>query len=345
MMMVMSEHKNKLILAIILASIAVILLGGVSLTFFPTQQKPASSAQTPTLPGPVGGIPQGAPVIIEVPVSSTVQLDSAEGFNSSIVAAGASNSTLFVLPPGGTGSIPFLVSTTYTNETVNASLAVDLWSPPNAYESVQFNVSPSNITISPGEQAKEVLTITADENAPSAFYMPYVDVQSNSSTILETQINMPDLLVANSTPSCFFLVNDQQIIQPNMAAPAPESPPIGNASAGIVPTIASPPLSSSTPIPSLSVVPTINMVPGETSTILYGCLTQNNLSLNVTAPAGFSTQFSPNPLTVILGSTSGKMYALTIIAGTNIGSGTYKVNATGSLSTYQFDASFSVVVK
>ena len=339
----MSEHKNKIILAIILASILVILLGGASLAFFPTQ--PTRSPSTSNA-GPVqGGIPAGAPAIIEAPVLSSVELNSAEGFNSSTVAAGTSNSTLFVLPPGGTGTVPFSVYTTYTNQTVGVFLAVDLWSPPNAYESVQFNVSPSNLTLSPGEQVTAALTITADQNAPSAFYMPYIDVQSNSSSILETQISMPDVLIANSTPSCLFLVNEQQIIQPNVAAPAPASPPIGNASTGIVPPIASPPLSTSTPIPDLSVVPTITMVPGETTTVMYGCLTQDNLSLNVTAPTGFTAQFSPNPVDVILGSTSGKMYALTITAATNIGSGTYQVNATGSLSTYQFDASFSVVVK
>jgi len=339
----MSEHKKKLILAIVLASVFVILLGGVSLTFFPTQQTPAASTAKPE-PAPIG-LPQGGLAIIEVPVSSTVELNSSEGFNSSILADGASNSTLFVLPPGGNGSVPFLVYTSYTNETVNAYLTVDLWSPPDASDSVQFNVSPSNLTLSPGEQVKSVLTVTADKDAPSALYMPYVDVQTNSSNILETQINMPDLLVANSTPSCLFLVNEQQIIQPNIAAPAPSSSPIGNASAGILPPISSPPLSSSTPIPSLSVVPTITIVPGETATVMYGCLTQDNLSLNLTAPAGFSTQFSPNPLDIILGSTTGKTYVLTITAASNLSSGTYEVNATGSLSTYQFDASFFVAVK
>jgi hypothetical protein len=38
----MSEHKNKLLLAIVIAAIAVILLGTVSYTFFPAEPKTQS---------------------------------------------------------------------------------------------------------------------------------------------------------------------------------------------------------------------------------------------------------------------------------------------------------------
>ena len=45
----MSEQKKKIILAIVLASVAIILLGGVSLSFFPAQQTPKSNSK----PGPI----------------------------------------------------------------------------------------------------------------------------------------------------------------------------------------------------------------------------------------------------------------------------------------------------
>ena len=41
----MSEQKKKIILAIVLASVLVILLGGVSLSFFPAQQTPKSNSE------------------------------------------------------------------------------------------------------------------------------------------------------------------------------------------------------------------------------------------------------------------------------------------------------------
>jgi len=356
--LVMSEQKKKMILAIVLASVLVILLGEVSVTFFPAQQK--SSVSTPNAApfsapasSPVGGS-AGAPAIIETPLVSAVELNSSEGFNSSIIASGSASSSLLVLSPGGTGSVPFLVySNGIVNGTVNVSLNVDLWSPPDASDSVQFNVSPSNLAISPGAQVKAVLTITADTNAPTAYYMPYIDIQENfidnveiqSPGILETQLNMTDLLVANSTPSCLFLVNENELTTTVTVAPAPSSPLTGNASAGIIPPVAPPPTSTFTPTPTLFVVPTINMTPGEITTVTYSCLTQDNLSLNITAPTGLSTQFSPSPLDIIIGSTTGKMYALTVTADKNLSSGTYQVNTTGSLGSYQFDASFNVVIK
>ena len=87
------------------------------------------------------------------------------------------------------------------------------------------------------------------------------------------------------------------------------------------------------------------MVPGESATDLFGCYTQDPLSLNVTVPAGFSSEFSPKPLDTIFNAESGKVYALTVTADKNLSSGTYQVNTTGSLGSYQFDASFNVVVK
>jgi hypothetical protein len=87
------------------------------------------------------------------------------------------------------------------------------------------------------------------------------------------------------------------------------------------------------------------MVPGEKTTVLFACTAQDPLSLNVTVPAGFTADFSPNPTDIIFSYTSGNIYALTVSAGANVSSGTYEVNATGSLGSYSFDPSFYVAVK
>jgi hypothetical protein len=350
----MSEQKKKIILAMVLASVSIILLSGVSLSFFPAQQTP--SASTPNAESaPIGGS-TGVPAILVIPVDSTVELNSSEGFNSSIMAAGAASSPLFVLPPGGNGSVPFLVYSSGANETVNVSLSVYLGSAEAVSYGVQFSVSPSNFTLSPGEQVTSVLTIAAEEDAPAAFYLPTVEIQTNSSYIIGGSVNVPALLVANSTPSCLFLVNEQEFISPVVIVPSTPSVGVVNASASSPPPTTSTPIvnasiGSPTPAPSfppgtsgLSVAPTINMVPGENATVIFGCLTHDSLSLNVTVPAGFSAEFSPNPMDIIFTYTSGNMYALTVTAGTNISSGTYEVNATGSLGSYLFDASFYVAV-
>ena len=48
----MSEQKKKIILAIVIASVLIILLGGVSLSFFPAQQTP-SPPKSNSQPGPI----------------------------------------------------------------------------------------------------------------------------------------------------------------------------------------------------------------------------------------------------------------------------------------------------
>lgn len=121
--------------------------------------------------------------------------------------------------------------------------------------------------------------------------------------------------------------------------------PINNATITSPAPAPTPPGTPGLIVPPTYVPPTIDMVPGETTTVLYACIAQDPLSLNATVPAGFTADFSPNPTNIIFSYTSGSIYALTVSADSNISSGTYEVNATGSLGTYQFDASFSVVVK
>ena len=166
----MSEQKKKIILAIVLASVLVILLGGVSVTFFPAQQTPSTSTAKPESITAI----HSTPVLPQVPVQvySTVELNFSEGFNSStivnrVTVAGSpgeeytdiaygTTSPLFVLPPGGKGTVPFLVDSS-SDKTLNVSLSILLGSSETNLYGVQFSVTPSNFTLSPGEQVSRFL--------------------------------------------------------------------------------------------------------------------------------------------------------------------------------------------
>jgi hypothetical protein len=112
------------------------------------------------------------------PVSAKVELNTSEGFTSSQLVEGPNISPLFTLPPGGTGTIPFVV---YSSAKVpfNASLSIYLGEANETTYGVQYSFSPSNFTVNPGQNVTSVLTITADKDAPSAFYWPTLAIQTN----------------------------------------------------------------------------------------------------------------------------------------------------------------------
>lgn len=359
------KKKGKTILAIAVASLSIILLVAVGLSLLFAHQNMSASTSTSELSPNHNGSPEPTSVTI----NNAVELNSSEGFTSSIIvdSASASSSPLLVLPSGGNGTVPFLVSADaplYTNSNVtfpfNVSLSVELGSQ-EAYMKfsqaqsygVQFSVSPSNFTfISSGEQVKAVLTITADKDAPTAFYSPTIVIQENDTSwsypnidlFGGTEITMPPLFIAtNFTPSCLFLLNAFTL--PVVTSPLNSNSSMVNASTSPV-----------TEIQTCNFLPAIDMVAGEKATVIFGCLTEDNLtqdilsqdklSLNVSNPPGFNCDFSPNPINIIYtcSSTSGKIYALTVTANKNISSGTYEVNGTGSIGSYVFGASFYVEI-
>jgi hypothetical protein len=303
--MALSEQKKKTVTILVAISVLLILLGAL---FFFRLFTPADRFR---------------PNIGPLPIKSQVELNSSEGFNSSILVVAYSNDTLFVLPPGGTGTLPFSVSST-ANETFNVSLHVSLGQNAQSY-GVHFSVFPSNFTISPGQQTLSVLTVAADIDAPAAFYSLGVGIQTDLEDTGEGAVTVPWLLVADFTPSCIYFLNKPQELNPPVGIPTPEYTP---------------------GIPKLSVVPTINLAPGEKTMFLFSCPAQENFSLNATAPAGLSAEFSPAPLDIIFSyTTERKMYALTVTADTNISSGIYKLNMKGSLGSNLFEGSFYVAVK
>jgi len=279
------------------------------------------------------------------PVSAKVELNASEGFTSSQLVEGPNISPLFTLPPGGTGTIPFVV---YSSAKVpfNASLSIYLGEANETTYGVQYSFSPSNFTVNPGQNVTSVLTITADKDAPSAFYWPTLAIQTNKQEypyyIEGEAVATPALLIANSAPSCLYIVTEYDI--------TPTTPPIILPSNVPAPANASVTLPITTPastpqVPAPFPQPTIDMAPGKSATMIFACATQDKLSLNATVPSGFSAEFSPNPLDIIYSNVSGNLYALTVTASPNLSEGNYKVNAEAALGPYPFECSFQIAIK
>ena len=197
------------------------------------------------------------------------------------------------------------------------------------YNGAVFTVSPSDFTISPGQQENVVLTITPSDNALTELFSPEVVAHANSADVLETQMGVPQILVSNFTPACLSLLSSQE----------PSPPLTFNASSGGT---------GFGPVPStpdLSAVPTINLEPQRNATVLYTCLNVDNLSFNVTAPAGLSAEVDPNPMNIaVSNSAQDKMYSLTIVAQPGLSSGIHEVKVSGVLNGHIFNTSFYVAV-
>ena len=279
------------------------------------------------------------------PVFANVELNASEGFTSSQLVEGPNISPLFTLPPGGTGIIPFNI---YSRAQVpfNATLSIYLGEPNETANGVQFSFSPSNFTINPGLNATSVLTITADKDAPSAFYWPTIDVQTNKQEypyyIEGDAVAPPALLIANSAPSCLYIVTEYDI--------TPTTPPIILPSNFPAPSNTSVTMPITTPaytpqVPAPFPQPTINIAPGESARVIFACATKEKLSLNASVPSGFIAKFSPNPIDIIYSNVSGNLYALTVTASPNLSEGNYKVNAEATLGPYSFECSFQIAIK
>ncbi len=211
---------------------------------------------------------------------------------------------MLVLPPGGNGTIPFTVSSD-SNVTFNASLSFYFGAQGTQPSGVEFTLSSSNLTVNPGEETAVNLTVTADKEALAALYTPTIDVQpftpEGSEQIEYGSAATPELLVANFTPACVFLLNEPLVNEPSNV------PTELNASVGSVPSLEL--------MPGIFLAnPTITLNRGGNSTLAYICFTQDKLTLNVTPPAGLTAQFSPVPVRVIAENSSWNMYTLTIIA-------------------------------
>lgn len=324
----MSEKKKKILFPIGIALITLVLILAIIIFL-------ANSPVTQHFPA--------TPII--TPVFANVELNASEGFASSQLVEGPNISPLFVLPQGGKGTIPFTV---YSSAQVpfNASLSIYLGETNVTYSGVQYSFSPSNFTVNPGQNVTSVLTITADKDAPSAFYWPTLAIQTNKQEypyyIEGEAVATPALLIANSAPSCLYIVTEYDI--------TPTTPPIILPSNVPAPANASVTLPITTPastpqVPAPFPQPTIDMAPGKSATMIFACATQDKLSLNATVPSGFSAEFSPNPLDIIYSNVSGNLYALTVTASPNLSEGNYKVNAEAALGPYPFECSFQIAIK
>jgi hypothetical protein len=236
---------------------------------------------------------------------------------------GPNISTLLILQPGGNGTIPLTV---YSPAQIpfNASLSVSL----GESSDIQYSFSPTSFTVNPGQQVSSVLTITVDKDAPSELYWPGIDIQTNKQEgpyfIDGVGGDMPTLLIANSTPSCIYLVTEGDFYTTFSPSPSPFY-------TGQGPESYFPP-------------PTINLSPGENTTIIFACTTQDSFNLNATAPTGLSAEFSPTPLNITLSWSIGKFYALTVTSSPNLNLGKYEVNTNATLGPYSFNTWIEIAV-
>jgi hypothetical protein len=322
----LSGKRKKALISIGLTLIVLVSILGI-IIFSPNSSGPNRFASTPPI----------------IPVLANVELNASEGFSSSQLVEGPNISPLFVLPPGGNGSIPFTV---YCSAQVpfNASLSIYLGEANVNTNGVVYSFSPSNFTVYPGQNVTSVLTITADKDAPSAFYSPTLEIQTNKQEspyyISGGAVAIPSLLIGNSVPSCLYIVTEYDI--------TPTAPPMTLPSNVPVPTNASVTYPVKTPsntpqVPDPFPEPTINMTPGETTTIIFACATQDALNLNATSlPAGFSTAFLGSPLNIIYSGISGNLWAYTVTAGPSITPGNYNVNVEATLGSYPFKCSLQI---
>jgi hypothetical protein len=284
--------------------------------------------------------PQATPVIL--PVESNVELNQTQGFGFSYLVAGQNSSPMLVLPPGGSGTIPFTLSSPI-NEPLQVSLNIKKGSEnaTNSTSSVHFNISPANFTINPGQQASSTLTITVDQDALSAYYSPFIAIETNHQNsapyVGGGPVDIPSLLIANQVPSCLYLVNEQLIPSDVLVMNTPSS------------GVATWPMFVPSPY-VLPNVPSINLSPGQTTSVLFGCFKTNSspspfqsivteadpLNMNVTTPRGLTAEFFTTPTNIVWGSTQ-RIYSVTVMASSSLTQGTYQVKGQASLGAHLFD--------
>ncbi len=66
--------------------------------------------------------------------------------------------------------------------------------------------------------------------------------------------------------------------------------------------------------------------------------------MNVTAQKGLTAEFSTTPTDVVLTSTRGNMYLVTVTANPTLAAGTYQVRGEAALGSHLFDWSLTFAV-
>jgi hypothetical protein len=248
---------------------------------------------------------------------------------------------MVVLPPGGSGTIPFTL-TSPVNVSFQVSLSMNFGSEnsTNATPGVYFDIYPANFTVNPGQQVTSTLTITVDQDAPSAYYEPVIVIETNRQDsapyVGGGPVNIPSLLIANQVPSCLYLVNEQLIPSNVLVMTTPTSGhytwPLFVPSPYLLPN-----------------VPPIYIWPGQTTSVMFGCFTTgplilgqsivaeaDPLNMNVTTSNGLTAEFSPTPTNVVWDGTK-NIYSLTVIASPDLTPGTYQLRGQASLGSHLFD--------
>jgi hypothetical protein len=278
----------------------------------------------PFLPGDASRPPpHGTPVI--TPVLSNVYLNSSTGFVSSLIVGATSSSVLYVLPPGGIGTIPFSVYSPASVPFV-ASFSTYLGSSNASDYGLRYSFLPPNFTVNPGEHLNAVVTITAGNPTKPVFYLPSISIRTDKEQtpyyIGAGYVDTPALLVANKTPACIYFINAFELAPP-VTFPSPDHTP------GVYRLI----------------LPEINMTAGEEAQFIFCSNKQENLNINTTSPTGITAQFSQTPLDMILSYTDEReMQAINLKAQPNLNPGTYNVQLKGVVDQYEFIGTLKIQI-
>ena len=353
----MSEHKRDIFLAVILAIVLVMLLGGASYYLLPPEPIPSPTPTVTPSPTPIPTVtPSLAPTPTSTPPGPEIRVEvvSLDGFSHTEMGGGAPEKVP-VLHQGTSGNITLTVYSS-DKRSHNVSLVLSVAGMNKELEGVKCKFYPSTLELAPQGEAGTTLMLEADLDAPNGLYLPMLSVYVEGDFKYGT--NLPFyILVFPYTPAYIFYVNVQTPVAPS---PPPTSVPTP------IPTPTSPPPSptdETTPTPIPTPIPTppspepwkpeIQVERGEKTYILFYIYTEienPSLTLNLTCqpgalPAGINAEVTQEPLQVVQNPYIYKSLLLTLTIDPETPEGTYEIVAEGTVGQISYERTFRLHIR
>lgn len=345
----MSEYKKRIFVSGVLAVILVALLAGASYYLIPPETTPTLSPKpiptpipkppllsTPTLiPIPMPTVPPGPRIVVNVEVVSI------EGFDYTVMGYGHPEKVL-VLHQGGSGKIKLAIEL-QGNESRKASLSFYVIGKISKdMEGVKCRFEPLTLDLQPEEKAESILILEAASDAANGLYFPVISVYVKGLGEYEQSLDLP-ILVFPRTPDYIFIVY-----------PTPPTSPTPETTVTPPPTPLPYPTPHPTPLPTLPppkpYVPEIEIKKGgEVYLIFYiehPAVKSHTLNLTYrsgTLPKGISVELTDNPLKVVP-SPRIESILVTLKVGPEVGEGSYRIVAKGSVDGAVYERVFNLKV-
>jgi len=234
----LSEYKREAILAVILAVVIVVAIGGASY-YLTTIPKPSP---TPTLPTPAPTptsttSPAIPPKVPSLPFEFESNLDSSVGFNVTRGDLMGFEASLLVLSPGGSGSIPYVL-TSYSGEGINVSLSIEVnpvffQGATATMEGIKLSFSPSTLTLKAGEMRDAIVTVEVEPDATTGLFI--VDTYAVTERLTYGAGGF-HLLISPYVPSYTFWIQEARGLETPQPYPTPAPTPSPTATSAPIPT-------------------------------------------------------------------------------------------------------------